>query len=93
MGVGHLSEEGLEAQHKIIRRLRATWTLQSNDNANIKDLLKKLWLISDPLFYYCRRVIECSNCGLAGHQRKCPMLWENTNKSESDTMVEGFFKN
>ena len=41
MGIGHLSEEGLEACHKIIRRIRASWTLQSSDLANIKDLIKK----------------------------------------------------
>ncbi|CAL4226389.1 unnamed protein product [Meganyctiphanes norvegica] len=50
MGIGHLSEEGLEACHKIIRRFRVSWTLQTSDQANLKDLLKKLWLRSDPLF-------------------------------------------
>ena len=40
LGVGHLSEEGLEVQHKIIRKFRASWTLQTRDDANIKDLIK-----------------------------------------------------
>ena len=75
-GLGHLSEEGLEACHKIIRRFRANWTLQSNDLANLKDLVKKLWLSSDPVFYSYRR------------DSKCPM---NKKKSESDIMVERIF--
>ena len=58
-GLGHLSEEGLEACHKIIRRFRANWTLQSNDLANLKDLVKKLWLSSDPVFYSYRRDSKC----------------------------------
>ena len=40
LGVSHLSEEGLEAQHKIIRKFRASWTLQTSDDANINDLIK-----------------------------------------------------
>ena len=91
LGVGHLSEEGLEACHEIIRKFRVSWTLQSSENANLKDLIKKLWLISDPLFYSFRRVIKCSKCGSTGHQRKCPMLMDISNKSQSDIMVEDIF--
>ena len=90
-GIGHLSEEGLEAGHKFIRRFRASWTLQLNDDANLKDLIKKMWLISDPLFYSFRRVIRCPKCGSTDHQRKCPMLKDITNKSETEQMVEDFF--
>ena len=90
-GIGHLSEEGLEACHKIIRRFRASWTLQTSDDANLKDLVKKMWLISDPLFYSYRRVIRCPKCGATGHQRKCPSLNENPNKTESDLIVEDIF--
>ena len=89
MGVGHLSEEGLEACHKIIRRFRANWTLQSSDEANLKDLIKKLWLSSDPLFYSYRRVIKCHKCGLIGHQKKCSNTKIIVNKS--DLMVEDIF--
>ncbi|CAL4120500.1 unnamed protein product, partial [Meganyctiphanes norvegica] len=91
LGIGHLSEEGLEACHKIIRRFRAYWTLQTNDTVNMKDLIKKMWLISDPLFYSFRRVLKCSKCGSTGHQRKCPLFQESINKSESDLMVEDIF--
>ena len=91
MGVGHLSEEGLEACHKIIRRFRASWTQQTSDDANLKDLLKKLWLVSDPLFYSLRRVIKCAKCGLTGHQRNCSIVGDNSNKSESDVMLEDIF--
>ena len=82
LGVGHLSEEGLEAQHKIIRKFRASWTLQSSDDANLKDLIKKMFLISNPLFYSFRRTIN---------KHKCPGNDEVSNKSESDIMVEGIF--
>ena len=91
LGVGNLSEEGLKAQHKIIRRFRASWTQQTSDDANLKDLIKNMYLISDPLFYSFRRVIKCSKCGLAGHQRKCPAARDITNKTESDVMVEDIF--
>ena len=93
MGIGHLSEEGLEACHKLIRRFRATWTLQSSDNANIKDLIKKLWLVSDPYFYSFRRTIKCSKCGSTGHQRNCPFVVNISKQSESDVMVEEMFLN
>ena len=88
MGVGHLSEEGLEACHKIIRRFRASWTLQTSDIANLKDLIKKMWLVSDPYFYTFRRTITCPKCGSTGHQRKCPIIDNVSAKSESDIMVE-----
>ena len=88
MGLGHLSEEGLEACHKIMRRFRTYWTLQKNDDVNLKDLLKKMWLTSDPVFYSFRRVIKCPKCGSIGHQKKCPMLQQATNQSKSDLMVE-----
>ena len=91
MGVGNLSEEGLEACHKIMRRFRTSWTLQTNDDANIKDLIKKMWLVSDPLFYSYRRTIKCSKCGATGHQRKCPFVQDAVNKSESDLLVEEMF--
>ena len=71
-GLGNLSEEGLEACHKIIRRFRTYWTLQLNDDANIKDLIRKMWLVSDPLFYSYRRTIKCSKCGSIGHQKNAP---------------------
>ena len=91
MGIGHLSEEGLEACHKIIRRFRSSWTLQTSDQANLKDLIKKLWLSSDPLFYSYRRVLECPKCGSKGHKRKCPVFEENLKQTESDIMVEDCF--
>ena len=88
MGIGHLSEEGLEACHKIIRRFRASWTLQTSDSANLKDLIKNLWLTSDPYFYSLRRTIKCKRCGSTGHQRKCPIVINLLNQSASDKMVE-----
>ena len=91
IGVGHLSEEGLEACHKMIRRFRTSWTLQSSDDANLKDLLKKMFIISDPLFYSFRRVLKCSRCGSTGHQRNCSVVMDVTKKSVSDLMVEGMF--
>ena len=93
MGIGHLSEEGLEACHKIIRRFRASWTLQSSDHANLKDLIKKLWLVSDPYFYSLRRTIKCPKYGSAGHQRKCPIVENASNQSESDGIFEEMFVN
>ena len=74
-GLGKFSEEGLEATHKLIRRFRASWTLQSNDEANLKDLTKKLWLVSDPLFYSFRKTLKCLKCGSTGHRRKCLKFW------------------
>ena len=91
LGVGHLSEEGLEACHKIIRKFRSSWTLQKSDDANLKDLAKKMFLISDQHLYSLRRVIKCPKCGLTGHKRKCPKFRENVKKSESDIMVQDIF--
>ena len=91
MGLGHLSEAGLEACNKIIRRFRTYWTLQINDDANLKDLLRKMWLISDPLFYSYRRTIKCPRCGDTGHQKKCPIIQQAINQSESESRVEDMF--
>ena len=91
LGLGNLSEEGLEACHKLIRRFRASWTLQSSDNANIKDLIKKMWLISDPYFYSLRKTLKCLKCGSTGHQRKCPVMDILENRSEEDVLVEEMF--
>ena len=92
MGLGHLSEEGLEACNKIIRRFRVSWTLQLNDDANLKDLLRKMWLISDPLFYSFRRTVKCRKCGDKGHQRKCPVKQQVANVAdESDTRLDMMF--
>ena len=91
LGLGNLSEEGLEACHKIIRRFRASWTLQTNDTANLKDLIKKLWLISDPYFYSFRKTLKCPKCGSTDHQRKCPVMDILANKTEADVMVKDMF--
>ena len=91
MGLGDLSEEGLEACHKIMRRFRSCWTLQLNDNANLKDLLRKMWLVSDPLFYSYRRTIKCPKCGNTGHQKNCPLLPQDRNLSQADIMVEEMY--
>ena len=93
MGLGHLSEEGLEAQNKIIRRFRTYWTIQKDDDSNLKDLIKKMWLISDSVFYSFRRVVKCPKCGSIGHQRKCPMLQKDCNQSKADLMVEEIIRN
>ena len=91
LGLGNFSEEGLEACHKLIRRFRASWTLQSSDDANLKDLIKKLWLVSDPLFYSFRKTLKCPKCGSTGHQRKCPVMDTLEDKHEDDIMVEEMF--
>ena len=91
MGLGNLSEEGLEACNKIIRRFRTYWTSQVNDDTNLKDLLRKMWLISDPLFYSYRRTIKCPKCGDTGHQKKCPLIQQVKVQSESESRVEDMF--
>ena len=93
MGIGHLSEEGLEAVHKIIRRIRASWTLQTSDLANLKDLIKKVWLKSDPVFYSFKKVLKCSSCGATGHQRKCPIIANDIPQSAADIILKDVFIN
>ena len=91
LGLGNFSEEGLEACHKLIRRFRASWSLQSGDEANLKDLLKKMWLISDPYFYSLRKTLKCLRCGSTGHQRNCTLFEILENRSEADILVEEMF--
>ena len=76
---------------KLIRRFRASWTLQSSDDANLKDLIKKLWLVSDPLFYSFRKTLKCPKYGSTGHQRKCPVMDTLEDKHEDDVKVEEMF--
>ena len=90
-GLGNMSEEGLEACNKLIRRFRASWTLQTSDDANLRDLIKKMWLVSDHYFSSFRKTLKCLKCGSSRHQRKCPVRDILANRSEADILVQEMF--
>ena len=90
-GLGSLSEEGLEATHKLIRRFRSILARKTSLSDNLRDVFKHLWTRSDPLVRGYARTLTCSGCKSHGHSvRSCPFLKEPFS-NEIDIQVESFF--
>ena len=72
-GLGKLSEEPLEAQHKLLRTAREILARKTSLYENLYDVFTFLYTRSDPLVRSKRRVHKCSFCSKQGHtKRSCP---------------------
>ncbi len=92
-GLGSLSEEGLEATHKLVRRFRAILSRKTCLQDNLQDVFKHLWIRSDPVIRQHSRVLECTNCFSQGHSRRsCPKLKQGCEQEEEEK-VNQFFVN
>jgi hypothetical protein len=90
-GLGSLSEEGLEATHKLVRRFRAILSRKTSLQDNLQDVFKHLWVRSDPVIRQHARVLECTNCFSQGHTRRsCPEIRHGC-ELEEDEKVNQFF--
>ena len=89
-GLGHLSEEGLEALHKLVRRYRLTNARKTSLSDAIQDIMTRLLIRSDPTVRAAARVITCSNCSETGHSvRSCP-LTHSLPYSRDDEAMKSF---
>ena len=72
-GLGNLSEEPLEAQHKLLRTAREILARKTSLYDNLFDVYTFLYTRSDPIIRSKRRVHKCSFCSKQGHtKRSCP---------------------
>ena len=58
-GLGLLSEEGLEALHKLVRRYRLSHARKSSLKAALMDIMVRLTIRADP---YVRAAISKTTC-------------------------------
>ena len=70
-GLGSSSEEPLEHNKKNLRRYRESLARKATQNANLSDILSRLWIKSDPIVRSYRNAIKCSACN-GDSIRSCP---------------------
>ena len=90
-GLGLISEEGLEAVHKLVRRFRELGARKTCLDDNIQDVFTHLFIRSDPIIRSFNRLFVCSKCSEIGHtSRGCPNLKSTVCTKEED-LINGFF--
>ena len=68
-GLKIMSEENLEALHKIARKIRESKARLRNMTDNITDILTRMNVRSDPVVQYYEPKVLCKACGCEGHSR------------------------
>ena len=87
-GLLGFSEEGSEANHKLIKNLREKEARKMSLDRNLWDVLKKLWIRTDLRFRQFKRVLVCSHCHAKGHSvRGCPLKTQKP-KNEDDLLFD-----
>lgn len=74
-GLGMLSEGGIEACNKLLRRFRISLSRKCDQLTNLTDCINRLFIRSDPVLNILRRDImpKCKLCSTVGHtKRECP---------------------
>ena len=74
-GLRNLDKSGLEGNVKILRSIRRSLSRKSSQDANLYDILNRLWLGSDPVVNDQRLKGKpfCKHCNERGHStRYCP---------------------
>ena len=92
-GLGTLSEEPLEHNNKNLRAYRERLARKTTQQANLTDVLTRLWIKSDPIVRSYRRVVKCSFCNGPHNVRSCPKKCEVTSGclSFEDHLVDCIF--
>lgn len=93
-GLGTVSEGGIEACNKLLRRYRIRLSRKRNQHDNLHDCAKRLWVGSDPVLEDMRlkHLPVCNKCSHRGHiGRYCPSSIL-TAVQEEDALVSSFFK-
>ena len=92
--LGTVSEGGIEACNKLLRKYRISLSRKTNQQDNLHDCAKRLWVNSDPVLENMRlkALPFCKKCNTRGHSgRYCPEIMNNDTGLEDD-LVESFFK-
>ena len=91
-GLKNFSEQQLEAAHKEVRKGRERSRKTSLDD-NITDVMRFMWIKSDPLIRDERRRLHCSRCLGDDHTvRSCPETKVPEEPSEDDILFESFIE-
>jgi hypothetical protein len=91
-GLGMVSEEGLEALHKLVRCFRELGARKTSLEDNIQDVFTHLFIRSDPTIRSFNRMLVCSNCSETDHTRRgCPYLKKTVSTIEDD-LFQSFFQ-
>ena len=91
-GLGTLSEGGIEASNKFLRRYRIQLARKRSQHDNLTDCARRLWLDSDPVLnaILTNNLPTCRKCQLKGHiYRYCPRRYDTALQQE-DSLVESF---
>ena len=92
VGLKDLSEQGLEASHKMVRKARLEAARKDSLAHNLEDAFNVLWRRSDPVIRSYQRELLCSRCYESGHTiRGCPKVKIIQVKNEDDSEVDSFF--
>ena len=95
VGLGPISEEGLEASNKELRRGKAQFSRKDDLAHGLRDCWKRQFIKSDGIVNNFKKEILCTNCGDKTHFiRKCPELKskdEEETLNEDEELIESFF--
>lgn len=94
-GLGILSEGGIEASNKLLRRFRVQLSRKTSQFANLTDCCRRLWINGDPVMEKIRNECRasCTHCGHnVGHgTRYCPNHLLTVERDE-DSSVKHFLE-
>ena len=71
-GLGILDESGMESCNKIVRSIRTKLSRKCSQDANLKDIINRLWVMSDPGVNAerCKAKPFCRLCDEKGHSTR-----------------------
>ena len=64
-----MSEENLEALHKVVRAIRERKARLVSVGMNLTDILTRMTIRSDPMVQYFEPQVKCKICGGLGHSQ------------------------
>ena len=88
-GLGILDESGMESCNKVLRNIRTKLSRKCSQDANLKDILNRLWVMSDPGVDAERHTVKpfCRSCDEKGHStRYCYKNRVSTNLDDEDKL-------
>ena len=95
-GLKKWSEENLEKEHKIARRLREKKAFLGNSKSNMRDIARRMNVLSDPVVRTVQPKIICKRCLEEGHtKRSCSLAKAEANPdniSEDDIQFWSYVK-
>ena len=68
-GLKAMSEENLEALHKVVRAIRERKARLVSVGMNLTDILTRMTIRSDPLVQFFEPQVKCKICGGLGHSQ------------------------